>query len=246
MPELNLDNNYADFENAIYLYSIMHFPRDIEMAQEYCARGRLELVKQWAAETTSETLKPYYMSILARDLGLVLNSSYAKGQDKFLELSEVRRKRGLWAGNVLFQLLNKMHKDQEISVKHARIDAFELLEQGNNEGVLSWWPDSKKDYGNKTWKEFKPVCHIWGATVRIAAHISELRNKLGYQEITIQEIVRDNYKAILSLAEWIFSELEPKFPGELSFFDPEDTWFVPRDFPLPPIKEVFTLLSYKG
>ena len=244
MPELSLDSTRKDFENSIYLYSVMHFPGEPKKAREYCARARLEIFKHFAAETSSETLRPHYMSTLARDIDLVLNSSYAKGHDEFLKMSTVRRKRGLWAGSVLFQLLAKMHKDGEKSVKNARINAFEWLEQQKN---IEWRPDHKKDFGSKDWKEFKPVSHLWAATIRIIDHIDELRGNLGKEDdtVTTHVVIRDYFREILSLAQWMFSELEPDFPRKMIFFDPDHTWFVPKDYPLPPIKEVFTPLPYK-
>jgi hypothetical protein len=243
MPELRIKSGHDEAMTAIYVSSIMKFPRNEKLAKEYCARARLDFFRLWCTESPEKIkLTSHGPSLLSEDLEIVLNTPYADGQTKFLEMSKVRTRRGIWAGNVLFQYVTEMHKSPDVSVNLARINAFEVLESGNNEGMFTWWPDSKKDHGKKTWQEFKAVSHLWCATVRVQAHIDELCGKIGKPCPTTQEVIRDNLQYILSLANWIF--LEIKSTNDC-FFDPHETWVVPQEYPIIPIKEVFALLSIK-
>ena len=240
MPELNINDKQNELIQALYLSSIMLFPNDFKKAQEYCAREKLNIIKTWCQEDPDqvEIGDHSLLNNLGMDIEIVLNSK--NDQNDFLKMSKTRTPRGIWSGHVLFDHYQNLVKNpQEADIKNSLINAFDLIDNANKEQIISWYPseDSKKDFGKKTWQNYKGVSHLWASTLRIHINIAKHKTDQTYQETIIY-----NFKHILSLAQWLYQEIEARRNKTL-FDDPHKTWIIPENLTLPSFQEAFSLLQ---
>lgn len=238
MPELNIGNGQHESLEALYVLSRMLFPEDEQIANEFCARERLEVIKKWCLEHPEkmQISNSHDLNFLAWDLDVILNSK-KQGQELLHDMATTRTTRGLWSGHVLFQIISDLINDNFISIKTSRISAFELLEQVNKYRKKEWWPEGEKNHGQKTFEHYRSVCHLWCALLRVFLFVDSKSDN----EVTYQQVFVDNFQSILSLAFWIYNEIESKYPKR--FFDPYKTWRIPESYPLQPVSEVSTLMT---
>lgn len=213
MPLLPIDGN--SLTDSLIVWSRMLYPLDEEKYQRF-----ISIISASHLLHSKESS----VSINTTHLNHVLDSP---GIDTVLREAETQRWRGVFSGRVLLttlklkQLNYKPHKNKAVFAVSKTYSDIKDSFSKDDKKAKAFRRDEKKD-----WEDFVSVAHFW------AAYVTLKDNDLGFEDILSSKV-----ETLLSIGELFRKEAEPfKAVGSsTTLLNPEKTWKVPKDYPLPEV-----------